>query len=1010
MNPSDKGALRTLDSVLDSFEDYVNQIGVDGIDLQQFVLDWQAAHDADLDRDTHLELLRVWMEYAFQAGSIVSVEQAVAQFPNVDFDDASRNVLEFERRRLESTWSVRSGPVQQVRTSLPNAPTQWEEFDLIAELGRGAFARVYLARQVKMANRLVALKITSRDTRESHWLARLQHSAVVPIYSVHQWGDLYGVCMPYLGNTTLADVLVEQQKHATDCTSIAAPDSDHLRSTPISPTTLLANGKSLLTCLRQRQSHLDTEMRKSRTTIAESNKGEVTSEVIFTPTEVQERTSTARELSKLSYIESIAWIGSQLANALEHAHRLGIVHCDIKPGNVLLASDGQPRLLDFNVAQEPDLFEQNSELSTSFADRRSDQLLIGGTPGYMPSEQVRLLKGDRTSVLDGRADVYALGAVMFELLAGRRPETAEMQGKRQGWLEKSLRHANTEVTPAFAAIITKCLAFDREDRYQTATELYEDLNAHIHHRPLVHLREPSLRERFHKWRRRHPSMTSVGSISSLATVLVVVIFGWAMRLEASKRLLSREIDRTTLVAQLSEAIPRASAAREYDELQDDVQRDAKQIASLLVRLIPHPITADKIKQHIPPETQQQLFTYAQLYQLSIPSINEIGNAENVDAQESRSATSLPNELATLYSSSKEYTFNDYHVELPQLYKAYLAGKPETVIESHRNGGGLAEADYARWLFVGHSYMQLEQWVDASEAYTYCLAIKPELAIARFYRGISRMKEERWVEAAEDFSATKLLQPSLMEARFNLAQVQKRLGRLELAETELTEAIDLGWQTVAGYYTRATLRKRLGDIAGAKTDYEMAMSLTPNTEADLLQLAGLALRNDPEQAERYYLQAIRRFPNSRVARQNLAHVLSESLQRPKEAIEVLTELIAIGNPLPEYFSGRGVMFARAQQIEAALADLRSAEELQPKLPIVQYQIACGYSLLAGWAGASEQKAYQKAALRWFYTAVRNDESLTALAGEDPDLRWLRNQEAYNIVLQALLAIDVALENE
>jgi serine/threonine protein kinase len=75
------------------------------------------------------------------------------------------------------------------------------------ELGHGAFARVFLARQPDLANRLVVLKVSNGFPGESQSLAQLQHTNIVPIYSQHRIGDLHVLCMPYLGSTTLADVL-----------------------------------------------------------------------------------------------------------------------------------------------------------------------------------------------------------------------------------------------------------------------------------------------------------------------------------------------------------------------------------------------------------------------------------------------------------------------------------------------------------------------------------------------------------------------------------------------------------------------------------------------------------------------------------------------------------------------------------------------------------------------------------------------------------------------------------
>src|SRR5262249_21881674 len=89
----------------------------------------------------------------------------------------------------------------------PEAGQEFMGFRLLHELGRGAFARVFLAQQSTLANRLVALKVAPRLFDESQTLAQLQHTNIVPIYSFHQAGTFQGVCMPYFGPTTLADLL-----------------------------------------------------------------------------------------------------------------------------------------------------------------------------------------------------------------------------------------------------------------------------------------------------------------------------------------------------------------------------------------------------------------------------------------------------------------------------------------------------------------------------------------------------------------------------------------------------------------------------------------------------------------------------------------------------------------------------------------------------------------------------------------------------------------------------------
>src|SRR5580698_7273326 len=91
-------------------------------------------------------------------------------------------------------------------TVAPGAPLQVGDriqgFELVEELGQGAFARVFLAKQESLAHRPVALKVTLRPTREAERLARLQHTHIVPVYSIHDAAPIQVICMPFLGRRT----------------------------------------------------------------------------------------------------------------------------------------------------------------------------------------------------------------------------------------------------------------------------------------------------------------------------------------------------------------------------------------------------------------------------------------------------------------------------------------------------------------------------------------------------------------------------------------------------------------------------------------------------------------------------------------------------------------------------------------------------------------------------------------------------------------------------------------
>ena len=100
-----------------------------------------------------------------------------------------------------------AGKLAESTAEMPEVGDVFVGFRLIGELGRGAFGRVFLAQQGELANRPVALKVSTDFEGESQTLAQLQHTNIVPIYSVHRKGPFQAVCMPYFGGTTLVDVL-----------------------------------------------------------------------------------------------------------------------------------------------------------------------------------------------------------------------------------------------------------------------------------------------------------------------------------------------------------------------------------------------------------------------------------------------------------------------------------------------------------------------------------------------------------------------------------------------------------------------------------------------------------------------------------------------------------------------------------------------------------------------------------------------------------------------------------
>jgi serine/threonine protein kinase len=320
---------------------------------------------------------------------------------------------------------------------LPGEGEEFLGFRLLRLLGRGAFGRVFLARQAALADRPVVLKIGPDLGGEPEKLAQLQHTHIVPIYSVHQSGTLQAVCMPFLGALTLADIEQDLRSRA---------------SVPLS-------GRELLSSLRQRPAQPASSWPK----VSADQPA-----VLEWPRPAQAPPSAIlKKLEGLSYVEAVLWLGCCLAEGLAHAHERGIFHRDVKPANVLITDEGQPMLLDFNLAAD-------TKLTLS-----AREALIGGTLHYMAPEHLRAFQGDAAAEVDGRADIYSLGLILYELLTGQAPfgpptqalTTTETVGKmvrQRTELPASPRRFNRLVSPAAAAIVRRCLQPDLARRYQAA--------------------------------------------------------------------------------------------------------------------------------------------------------------------------------------------------------------------------------------------------------------------------------------------------------------------------------------------------------------------------------------------------------------------------------------------------------------------------------------------------------------------------------------------------------------
>jgi serine/threonine protein kinase/Tfp pilus assembly protein PilF len=385
-----------------------------------------------------------------------------------------------------------AGPAS--RTGFPEVGQTIGGFYLVEELGRGAFARVFLARERQLADRLVALKVTRRGSREPQALARLQHTHIVPVHShrVDPATGLHLLCMPYFGRLTLARLLAEVRR-----------DADEL------------SGAGLLGALDR----------------------------LLDPGEPAPaaRSSARSALGVRNFAQAVAWWGARLAEALEHAHDRGVLHRDIKPSNVLIIGDGMPMLLDFNLARES-IFDEDGTLPKGEA-------TLGGTIDYMAPEHLEALAEGSSDRVDGRADLYGLGILLYEAVIGDKPFRPLRKGPSV--IDSLLRAADerrqessfafpaaANVPPPLVAVIRRCLEPLPEDRYQAAAELAADLRAVADDLPLVHAREPVISRLSRGLRRNRRRLAMAAAILVAGTAILGAYVNF--QLERHERYLEAE--------------------------------------------------------------------------------------------------------------------------------------------------------------------------------------------------------------------------------------------------------------------------------------------------------------------------------------------------------------------------------------------------------------------------------------------------------------------------------------
>jgi serine/threonine protein kinase/Flp pilus assembly protein TadD len=422
------------------------------------------------------------------AGAPVDVAEYLARYP--ELADRLRPVLAALDllAHVGSSAGSAGSPLRTVAGE--ELGTALGDFRLLREVGRGGMGLVYEAEQVSLGRR-VALKVlpfaATMDARhlqrfhnEARAAACLHHANIVPVFSVGCERGVHFYAMQFIDGQPLSEVIRQLRGRET----AGAEEGENPPGHPSPPVSAAATPRPAAEV-----TPLTGEGRRGR-----------------------------------PYFRKVAELGVQAAEALDHAHQLGIVHRDIKPGNLMLDGRGNLWVTDFGLAHV-----QHGGASLTL----TGQAL--GTPRYMSPEQALAQR----VLIDHRADVYSLGATLYELLTFRPAFASEDRQEllRQIAFEEPAapRRLNPAVPAELETIVLKAMAKSPGERYATAGELADDLRRWLEDRP-IRARRPSLRTRLLRWGRRHQTLVvSVAAALVMGLAVLAGSFGWILRDQAARQ-------------------------------------------------------------------------------------------------------------------------------------------------------------------------------------------------------------------------------------------------------------------------------------------------------------------------------------------------------------------------------------------------------------------------------------------------------------------------------------------
>ncbi|MBN1512818.1 MAG: protein kinase [Phycisphaerae bacterium] len=677
------------------------------------------------------------------------------------------------------------------------------DYRILREVGRGGMGTVYEAHQVSL-DRIVALKVLSytasvpessiiRFRREAQAAAKLQHNHIVQIYAQGEDEGLHFYAMEFVQGRSVHQLIAESASLGGNGARDGSADST--RGSDASGTA----GPTEETVL------LDATPR----TASGSSRGRVRARRTGRPG------STSAPQTPAEF-DRIARYVSDVADALEYAHRNGVIHRDIKPHNLMIGTDSRIRVSDFGLAR---VLEQPGLTVTG-------EFL--GSPLYMSPEQIS--RGD--TLVDHRTDIYSLGATLYEWLTLAPPFPGE---SREQVIAQILtadmpppREVNPHVPVDLETICLKALEKEPKRRYASAAAMRDDLNAYLHGRA-IRARRAGTATRLRKLVARNPVATMALLVVAIAISLSTAYYQQRSRHQALEHRQTAKVEEQT--ARLEDA----------EQKNEELRALVEALTPAGWRLIQETVSTSEEELREPLISLSQRFARGWL-------------ADFLRAERRRLEEENP-EVAS--DSGLEYYLSSLGALATGNVTAALAALDHSLQST-------PDDPYARELRAVLRCGR-QQFVPMAHDATALIESRPDHHVGYLLRGAARLFADQPQEALDDLArAGELGEDEPSAWRHTLAGTARlRAGQFDKARIEYDEALVTDPAMVSALLGRAKCLYELQDYAGAIRDTDRVIEIAPDVaDAYIIRGESHDRREEFDESLADYVQASRLRKDSR----------------------------------------------------------------------------------------------------------------------------------------------------